>query len=567
MEMKTTILATAVALALVGCGNNSNDSKNSDLAEKPVIAIPEQGKFIDAKVEGLYFVKGELSNTGSFTDEEGTFSIDQDNPNVTFILGNQAGGLVLGSSSGRHVVTPYETVGTHDRVVNLARLLLTINANTSLSNPSIIIPEAVRSPDSAMVALLSKIQLDDFNSASGKGAVEDLLKAIDNSWTIDDLVNEDEALTHFESEGSFGTLTNRGSNVLLTHWSKGSNWTFVERSSKQRVRYNGTDFKYIMHMDRTLGEDLFTQVTGLSAMYFKSTQAALLELTGSNDGSVTGNKMAEYLSCQESGGVPDIERQTDGTSIVTCDGEDFNQPISDSFTDLLSPGGHFEYSFVNPVSTLTEEKSHPWSDMTEFGGVYECMAASSCSEQAMTKYEKIRRNDANEGESPQMQSEITSGSYDPITDVYTQVRRKHEEWTGYVSESINFIYPVESKGTDRYVDFMGTWTMTKKDGASVESKEWQFTETGVIIDALETSYTEFAQMDFWWFGTNEAGDSKATLDQLNTTIRWDDKGNIKVNRFSYIPAGKNWDKGVLTIDTLNPSDGSKISSVTLQKNI
>lgn len=589
MKLKTTLLAASVALALVGCGSDSDNNSSSDnngnnggstsqLAEKAVIAVPTEGKFIDAKVIGLFYKTGDVTD---FTTNEGAFDIDQENPNVTFILGNEFGGLVLGSSSGRHVVTPYEAVGTQDRAVNLARLLLTINENDvdPVDAAEIAIPSQITGAleGSEILSLLAKVQLDDFEPGVGLNAVNAVLTAL--SIPVEKLVSAEDALKHFETApGSLAKTTDRGSDVALTHWAKGSNWTFVERSSKQRVSYDhGRDFDLVLQMDRTLGEELYTKVTGLSVMYFKSTKEALVGLPGSNDGSVSGDKMAMYLTCEDQGGEADISRNnTDGFTVVTCDDEAmFIEDIDPKFAALQSAGGNFVYSFVNPSSTSESEEKFLWNEMTEFGGVYECMAKSSCTEQAMTKYEVVRRNDADEGDSQeQWQTETMSGSYDPITDVYTQVRRKHEENSGYISEEINFIYPVEKMGIDRYVDFVGTWkvTNTANHGSSVVTETWEFTETGVIIDGKETSYQELAMMDYWWFGTNKAGLSKAALDQLNSTIRWNDRmdgeseDKFKVNRFSYIPAGKNWDRGVLTSYTLDQETGNKLSTVTMQKN-
>lgn len=62
MKLKATLLATSVALALVGCGsdsssdNNGNNGGSTELAKKAVIAVPTEGKFIDAKVGG-YSIK------------------------------------------------------------------------------------------------------------------------------------------------------------------------------------------------------------------------------------------------------------------------------------------------------------------------------------------------------------------------------------------------------------------------------------------------------------------------------------------------------------------------------
>ncbi|MGF1758021.1 hypothetical protein L4D76_08765 [Photobacterium sagamiensis] len=92
------------------------------------------------------------------------------------------------------------------------------------------------------------------------------------------------------------------------------------------------------------------------------------------------------------------------------------------------------------------------------------------------------------------------------------------------------------------------------------------------VNKPNSSYAELSDMDFWWFTTNGTGnDAKATLTQLNTTVRWcddDQPSNTcqtqKFNRWEYAPAGKNWNKGVLHRRTLN-ANGIVASSISFQK--
>jgi len=61
---RLSLIAMAVATALVGCGgddsssSSNTNSNTAQKAEKPVIAIPAQGKFIDATIEGLPYSSG-----------------------------------------------------------------------------------------------------------------------------------------------------------------------------------------------------------------------------------------------------------------------------------------------------------------------------------------------------------------------------------------------------------------------------------------------------------------------------------------------------------------------------
>ncbi|ENM5918637.1 chromosome partitioning protein ParA [Vibrio mimicus] len=579
---KLSFIAMAVATALVGCGgddsssnNNGNNGNTAQKAEKPVIAIPTQGQFIDATIEGLHYTSG--SKQG-FTTTEGQYEIDTNIANVTFILGRESNGviegLVIGNVSARHITTPFEAAGTFQRSVNLARLLLTINGYGN--DQLIVIPEAIKTPDATMVSALKRITLDDIEASSV--AVLKLL-----GKTSADLISAEEAQKHLVS--SLGQLT-RGSNDKLTHWAKGSNWAFVERSASQRIRDRaGSDYDLVIHADRTLGDDIFKKTVGLAGQTFTLANGDLIVHKGSNDSSVSGSYAAQYLTCVKENGIFSWSENDK----PLCNDETI--AIDPALNGVADGNGHYQLVVTDPTEFSNEEMKWPWNEMVDMAGAYACMANATCSEQTLTKFEVIERDDSDAQDGSQMKKETISGSYDPITDVYVQTRSKENlngKHIGRVEEAINFIYPVEAVGQDRYVDFIGTWhsVMTEPGCDEVAVATYTFDANGLtttgqelngngsgcyLEDLNETvSYQELASMDYWWFTTNAAGASKATLDQLNTTIRWNDRDagdtvdNFKINRFSYIPAGKNWDRGVLVRDTLD-SQGNKVHTQTLTK--
>ncbi|MGU3192666.1 chromosome partitioning protein ParA [Vibrio cholerae] len=579
---KLILIAMAVATVLTGCGgddsssnNNGNNGNTAQKAEKPVIAIPAEGQFIDAKIEGLHFTSG--SKQG-FTNEVGRYEIDTNIANVTFILGGEINGvvdgLVIGNVSPRQITTPFEAAGTFQRSVNLARLLLTINGNAD--DQLIVIPEAIKAPDATMVSALKRITLDDIEASSA--AVLGLL-----GKTPADLISAEEAQEHLVA--SLGPLT-RGSNDKLTHWAKGSNWAFVERSASQRIRDRaGSDYDLVIHADRTLGDDIFKKTVGLAGQTFTLANGDLIVHKGSNDSSVSGSYAAQYLTCVKENGIFSWSENDK----PLCNDETI--AIDPALNGVADGNGHYQLVVTDPTEFSNEEMKWPWNEMVDMAGAYACMANATCSEQTLTKFEVIERDDSDAQDGSQMQKETISGSYDPITDVYVQTRSKeylNGKHIGRVEEAINFIYPVEAVGQDRYVDFIGTWhsVMTEPGCDKVAVATYTFDANGLttmgeelngngsgcyLADLNETvSYQELANMDYWWFTTNAAGASKATLDQLNTTIRWNDRDegetvdNFKINRFSYIPAGKNWDRGVLVRDTLD-SQGNKVHTQTLTK--
>ncbi|EHK7542392.1 chromosome partitioning protein ParA [Vibrio cholerae] len=579
---KLSLIAMAVATVLTGCGgddsssnNNGNNGNTAQKAEKPVIAIPAQGQFIDATIEGLHYTSG--SKKG-FTTADGRYEIDTNIANVTFILGGEINGdvdgLVIGNVSSRHITTPFEAAGTFQRSVNLARLLLTINDNAN--DQLIVIPEAIKTPDAAMVSALKRVTLDDIETSSV--AVLGLL-----GKTSADLISAEEAQKHL---GESLNGLKRGSTDKLTHWAKGSNWAFVERSASQRVRNKAdSGFQLVIHADRTLGDDVFKKTVGLAGQTFTLANGGFIVHKGSNDYSLSGEKAAIYLSCVKKGGIFS-ESENDEP---LCNDETI--AIDPALNGVADGNGHYQLVVTDPTEFSNEEMKWPWNEMVDMAGAYACMANATCSEQTLTKFEVIERDDSDAQDGSQMQKETISGSYDPITDVYVQTRSKeylNGKYQGRVEEAINFIYPVEAVGQDRYVDFIGTWSsvMTEPGCDEVAVATYTFDAKGLtttgkelngngsgcyLADLNETvSYQELANMDYWWFTTNAAGASKATLDQLNSTIRWNDRDegktvdNFKINRFSYIPAGKNWDRGVLVRDTLD-SQGNKVHTQTLTK--
>lgn len=584
---KISLLAASVAFALVGCGGSDGDSSTpapTEQVKKPTITVPEKGAFIDAKVIGLHYVSGSLEE--KTTDDTGGYTIDPSNPEVSFYLGG-TDGLFIGSVSGRHITTPFEAAGTHQRAVNLARLLLTIGEGTSTlieaGNPvdSINLSTLDFTPEAVKIAL-NKAMLDD------EGSLFDIAKALDSSAT---LVTEEEATKHMQE--SLKDIK-RGSDVNLTHWARGSNWTFVSRGSTQRIRnapYTGNDnpeFDLVINVDRTLTDpegnprDLFEQTSNMTLTLAEDN---FIILKGSNDSSISSYYIAEYLTCLDADGIFNIEENENENDKRTCDGKDI--VVDNKYSYFYDNISAFQYSFINPIEETTSDDTESWAEMKAMGGAFACMADKNCSEQALSKFEILNRDDSDAQDGTKMQEETISGSYDPITDVYTNTTRKEyldRDNKGRISERISFLYPVEAVGQDRYVDFIGTWDTRElcKDN-DIAKSTLTFTTTGFTMAGHEChdgsiravdekgTYEELPK-DLWWFGTNAAGDSKATLDQLNSTVRWNDKDSaeepddIRINRFTYIPAGANWDKGLLIRDNLN-SNGIKTSTITMKKQI
>ncbi|HIF9278892.1 TPA: chromosome partitioning protein ParA [Photobacterium damselae] len=582
MKFNKTLIATSLlaALTLSGCGSDSNDS----VTTKPTTPETEniaKGRFIDAQVQGLDFISG--AEKGQ-TDSDGNYTIDPDASAVSFYLGGE-NGLLIGSVSSRSVTTPFEAAGTYERSINLARLLLTINDHND--NSTIIIPTEIKdNPSQEIKAALAQITLDD---TSFEKSVNTLLTLLDSKK----LVSAVDAEQHMQASLN-PTKLKRGSEKVLSQWAKGSDQRFVERSTVLRIKNpkdeNPKDeYHNAIHADRTLGEEVFTKTVGLSSMQFTLKKDEFLVHKGSNDTTFSDRFAAQYLTCVKENG--EISVDSNNGDAPLCNGI----PIEpDQNVDFFNEPSAFTYVITNPLAEQDADESMSWDEFADEQGVYGCMSQQNCSEEVLTQFAEFEVDDSDAEDGSSMQREMISGSYDPITGVYVQSRTKEKTTgihTGRTTEYISFIYPINADGSDRYVDFKGTWTAkeTRPDCANVAVSKMVFNDKGLILTGNEfkptpenkcntitiqdtqlTPYSELAKMDFWWFGTNETGVSLATLDQLNTTVRWNDKklneikNNFKINRFSYIPAGKNWDLGLLVRDTLNNA-GQKSATITIQK--
>lgn len=573
MQFKLSLLAGSLlaALTLTGCNSDSSSDSNTSVTPdvKPPVTVTK-GQFIDAKVQGLDYVSGkEISQT----DAEGNYTLGTDT--ISFYLGG-TDGLLIGSISGRTIATPFEAAGTYERSINLARLLLTINEHNDDS--TIIIPSLIKNnPSKEIKVVLAKITLDD--TEFEKSALKLLALLTPEKLAF---ISAEAAESHMQKSLNPAELS-RGSNTVLTAWARGSEQRFVERSTVLRIQPSeGQAFQNAIHADRTLGDKVFNKTVGLTSMQFTLAEDAFKEHVGSNDTTFSSAFAAMYLTCV---GIDGELTLPTNNSAPLCN--DIPATIDNKLVPIAN-SSKFTYVITNPFEATETESTMSWDGFADEQGFYGCIAQKNCSEKVLSQYAEFVVDDSDEQDDSQMQRELISGSYDPVTDVYTQTRSKTHQsqpYAGRTTEYINFIYPVDKSGVDRYVDFTGTWTAKETrpgcddvatstltfDDSNITLTGQEFSGSCDIVDDLNVTitYADFAKMDFWWFGTNNKV-STATLDQLNTTVRWNDKDtgktvdNFKINRFSYIPAGKAWDQGILVRDTLNDA-GNKTATITMKK--
>lgn len=580
MSIKHSILATSVimALSLVGCGGDSSpksessDSTSNSTPSKPVNSA-KQGQFIDAAVEGLYY-EATPSGKSGFTDADGIYDYEEGDT-IAFFLGG-AEGLRIGNTSSRKVTSPFEVTGNFQKGLNLARILQSMD---DASNGYITLPDSIKSPSAKMIAALNNVTLHDLDSASD----------LKNELNLTAWVTEEKALIHLND--SLKELE-RGSKEILTDWRKGSGKYLRTVDSTIAAKNNDSEnMRLYLHADKLLSEEVFDATRGMPTMTLRLGKQYMTVLKGSNDSQISEMFAKLYLTCLEQKGADAafVTPNESSNGIAQCDGEDLND-----YSDTFELGEFFDYALLSPTSASKTDENEEWEQVAKFGTLYKCIADESCSEAKLTGFEVTSYDDSDKQDGSYVVNNQLSTSYDSVTGVHTQVNKRtvtSGSQKGRVSESLSFAYLVDSPDDERYVDFVGTWhaVSTRSGCDNVAKSTYTFDEKGVSVTGDEfsrgcqvsaisetASYSDLSMMDFWWFTTNgNANNSKATLTQLNSTIRWCDSDedavsedcaafDTKFNRWEYSPAGKDWDRGVLNRRTLDGS-GNVQSTISMYK--
>lgn len=533
---KVSILAAAIAVALTGCGSDSSS-----------VTTPTEtsttNKFIDAAVEGIYY--NTSSGLNGVTNSEGEFTA-KTSDTVTFFIGGE-NGLKVGAASNRDVLTPFEAAGKYARALNLAVLLQSLdNQFGNTSDEILTIPDMLREPDAATLAKMKDLSLDDTTS------VTDFLEAV--GVEAANIASENDALTHMQS--AFGSME-RGDGSANPFAEK--NGKFVRYIDVTQERLDG-NFIFV-HADKTLPNDLFEATRGMVQMDYQVNTANLTALKGSNDAQLTEGFAQDYLNCLA--GDPN----NTFTSPNTCSGT----PVSHYALE-----GKFKYLLVDPDGAEDSDESMDWATV----GNFLPFSATTINElNHFTANEKF--NDNNDGGHSWVNQNI-SGSYDPVTKIYTEITEKEELQNNTDCSSANcsvdrktkrvaYYYEIPTKDSERYVDFTGTWE-TKEicENGEIAVSTMKFDSSGATTSGQECgstapedmedsgtpyTYEQLANIDYWWFGQTDRA-SKATLTELNTVVRFCDQNNYVAGsscnsndeyfvKWEYQPAGTNWDEGLL----------------------
>ncbi len=199
-SLKSVILVPAVFIA-AGCGGGSDSPSTPGSSNLT-------GTLVDSPVSGVSYSTETMSD---ITNASGQFEYKA-GETVTFTIGD----IVLGSNEAQETITPLDLLKTNnvndDAVVNMLRLLQTLDDDGDLSNGIGITPE-VRSNATEAI---------DFNQPTADFEIDTTVTAL----TQAPLVDAAAAVTHFE-----GTLSDVGyENGIVGVWAMdgvGANETLV----------------------------------------------------------------------------------------------------------------------------------------------------------------------------------------------------------------------------------------------------------------------------------------------------------------------------------------------------
>jgi hypothetical protein len=616
---KLSLLAVAVSLVLTGCGGSGDsvdsggsvdsvDSGDSGSSVDSVDSVDSgdstpkttTNQFIDAAVEGLYY-KAMPSGSDGTTTSDGSYTAENDDT-ITFYLGGESG-VKIGAASNNNVLTPFEAAGKYNRALHLAIIFQSLDNRFGASGDDVLsIPAKLQSiSDPAVAAALADLNLDSLTS------VEAFLAAV--GVTSDLIATEEEAIDHMESSlagverGGDSTpvfLTRTGRIVKSIGIKQYSLATEVINSTTWAASYGtfqGHDYDYTyVHADNTALGAVFEETRGMESQYFRLNAGENITfLAGSDNWSLTEGWAETYLNCLDKSTVT-FDENNNGAPSCGLNG---NGSTSSQY-NIMGSGDTFAYVLRHPdtdKAITSADQSIPYTN------AYIKNPFNAKSEADLNHYSINYTNDAEDGK----KKNITSGTYDSTTEIYTQIKKQYSYGTCDIENDdsckaqrttvgLTYYYQVDSISSERYVDFTGTWEETQIcDDSQTATRTYVFNDSGLTTSGTECSgtgtgttptlisgvytYEQLSGIDYWWFNNTDSSTgrtaSQATLTELNSVVRFcDEDGYVQgdacpVNKEYFIkrvyqPAGVDLDEGLLTRIKMS-SDGSVESFSTMQK--
>ena len=242
-SIKTLLISSAAALAIVGCGSSDNSAPGV-----PLTPTTLTGTFIDAPTQGLSF---QTATQNGFTDASGHFKYIA-GEEVEFKLGN----LSLGKAPAVALVTPYTIAENNDTATNIALLL------------------------------------QNFDGDRSNGGVLDLSKLKDFSFTLSDFNLSVSPATIkgkiqvLFADASFTSFRDNTNNTVLDE-------TAVKTSMDTYIKENSTKFdkKFTQDYLDTVDFYMVDDEDGAQRMRFRGSER---QVVGDGDSSATGGFNANF---------------------------------------------------------------------------------------------------------------------------------------------------------------------------------------------------------------------------------------------------------------------------------
>ena len=177
---------------MIGCSGSggSSDSVSTSLTTL-------EGTFVDGPVQGLSYT-GRLSGV---TNEDGRYSYQGEDLKVEFGLGDLSLGELTPSPNPVSPVDFFEGLPIeHEKVVNLLRLLQSLDVDGDASNGITITSDSIEALKAALIFLGYDLTTIDFSILSTEDLTVLLLEVISRTVADDRVVSEAEALAHATEE-------------------------------------------------------------------------------------------------------------------------------------------------------------------------------------------------------------------------------------------------------------------------------------------------------------------------------------------------------------------------------
>ncbi|BCN22861.1 chromosome partitioning protein ParA [Vibrio alfacsensis] len=214
-----------------------------------------------------------------------------------------------------------------------------------------------------------------------------------------------------------------------------------------------------------------------------------------------------------------------------------------------SIGDYFKGCFLSMDNQILEDIVEPIEKFYEWEGLAGC-AQRGCTRNDLNGFSLDDYND--EGD---WKYRSVALNFDPTTQLLMEKVQglgpnKHIRHSNR-SEMLWFTYPDTNKND---IDYQGIWQQTQYHQQSMtqtcllmeqkkvftlpHASERCPTDTSLYTLDVTTDY-----LDMWWVNNTEP---KADLAQMNVMVRWSpNPAKINYTTWEYLPAGKNWEQGIL----------------------